>query len=251
MRAIRYLWAIAILLGAPLVGAPNLSAAPYRIASIEAGNLLTSGGVRISLDELVWPKRADWLATLVGAEITLDRSLFEGKGQLKNRYGDLNGQVITADYGWLQYYLIGEGLALWKGVGPYPASLSTALLSAEAQARKRGKGIWKRRRVLKTEALNHSGVVSGFQVVSGQVRAVRRVRGTLYLNFGDDWRTDFTVAILPKYKRNFKTIDWKMNDLKMKWVRVRGKIRVYNGLYMELYFPQQIELLTDPALEQE
>jgi len=69
------------------------------------------------------------------------------------------------------------------------------------------------------------------------------VRGITYINFGDDWKRDFTVAISSKYKVNFKGLDWKFLSLENKWIRIRGQLRTYNGPYMELYFPEQIEFL--------
>ncbi len=87
---------------------------------------------------------------------------------------------------------------------------------------------------------------STFQIVEGQVQNVVSIRGTTYLNFGNDWREDFTASVSSKNKKYFKNQDWKLSELTNKWVRVRGRLRDYNGPYMELIFPQQLEFLGQP-----
>ena len=37
--------------------------------------------------------------------------------------------------------------------------------------------------------------IGTFRLVEGRVLDAARVRGTTYLNFGEDWRNDFTIAV--------------------------------------------------------
>ena len=79
-----------------------------------------------------------------------------------------------------------------------------------------------------------------------------RVRGRLYLNFGDDWRTDFTVTVAPGDARLFDDDPvWAplldaaggLAGLADRRVRVRGWLGRYNGPEITLTHPEQIEFL--------
>ncbi|MEH6474842.1 MAG: thermonuclease family protein [Sneathiella sp.] len=216
--------------------------------SVAKNNILkTVEGPILSLTELFWPKASSPLEDLAGQTVQFDRSKFASPNLNSNRYGDLRGQLSLQGKGWLQRYWIKRGEALWQGAGPYPAELRQELLKAEESARRNKKGIWQRQRVLDAEDLKVLSKQKGFQIVSGRIQSVRRVRGDTYLNFGGDWRRDFTAVISSKYKSKFKGTDWKPESLENKLVRVRGRLRSYNGPYMELYFPEQVEFLNPKA----
>ena len=51
-----------------------------------------------------------------------------------------------------------------------------------------------------------------FQLVEGRVRAAAVVRGRGYLNFGPDWREDFTVSIAPRDRRRFEAAGTAVED---------------------------------------
>jgi len=73
------------------------------------------------------------------------------------------------------------------------------------------------------------------------------VRGRLYLNFGQDWRTDVTVSVRSAALRTFppearEAVHWQGRS-----VRVRGWVQRYNGPLIEADHPEAIELL---AVEQ-
>ncbi len=78
------------------------------------------------------------------------------------------------------------------------------------------------------------------QLVEGVVSEVAEVKGRVFLNFGDDWRTDFTAGIEKgrgaEWPKDFKS-------LKGERVRVRGYLERRNGPYIELAHPSQLEFL--------
>jgi len=233
-----------------MAGILSAVAAPVESFTISAANkniLRTVEGPILSLNELFWPKARSPLGDLEGQRVQFDQSKFSSPELNSNRYGDLRGQLSLRGKGWLQRYWIKQGAALWLGVGPYPTDLRQELLKAEESARRNKKGIWRRQRVLDAEDLKVLSNQKGFQIVSGRIQSVRRVRGDTYLNFGEDWRRDFTAVISSKYKSKFKGSDWKPETLENKVVRVRGRLRSYNGPYMELYFPEQVEFLNPKA----
>ncbi len=73
--------------------------------------------------------------------------------------------------------------------------------------------------------------------------ARRRGQGPRYLNFGDDWRTDFTISIAPKSVRLFKAAGIELGTYEGRSVRVRGWLKSFNGPMIEATHPEQIEVL--------
>lgn len=78
------------------------------------------------------------------------------------------------------------------------------------------------------------------------MRDVARVRGTTYLNFGADWRSDFTVMIDARARRRFDHAGIDLDALEGREVLARGWIRSRNGPMIEATHPEQLQ--TDPAL---
>ena len=69
------------------------------------------------------------------------------------------------------------------------------------------------------------------------------VGGRYFLNFGEDYLTDFTVTIAPPDMRNFRSEGVDLNALEGKRVRVRGWMESYNGPNMLISTPRAIEVL--------
>jgi hypothetical protein len=90
------------------------------------------------------------------------------------------------------------------------------------------------------EAMRH---IDSFQLVEGRVRTVERKGARTFLNFGEDWRSDFTVEIGAKPRRQFVGAGLDPGDYRGKMVRVRGWIRSRNGPLIELVQPEQIEVI--------
>ncbi len=88
------------------------------------------------------------------------------------------------------------------------------------------------------------GLRSTFQIVEGRVEAIAEVRGAVYLNFGSDWRDDFTAGVV-RGRKAAKVANpaFDASALKGKRVRVRGWIERRNGPFIEIVHPGQIEVL--------
>ena len=84
--------------------------------------------------------------------------------------------------------------------------------------------------------LNRTGLVEGV------VTSVSDRANWTFVNFGADWRTDFTVAISARDRRRVAaTLD--LATLAGKRIRVRGWIREWNGPLIEVDVAEQIEVL--------
>ena len=170
-----------------------------------------------------WPLARE--ATAVLAELALGKSvaLCYG-GAREDRYGRVLAQLERADGLWLEGELLRRGLAR---VYTFADNRTAAaqLYAMERQARKARRGIWADRyyAVRKPEeALNHVG---GFELVEGRIVSAAHVSGSVFLNFGEDWRTAFTVRIDGEALRRFRAEGIDPASLEGERVRVRGYVR--------------------------
>ena len=82
-----------------------------------------------------------------------------------------------------------------------------------------------------------------FQLIEGRVLDAAKVKGTVYLNFGADWRTDFTISIPREALKLFEVDGVDPLSLIGESVRVRGWLIKRNGPMIRAKHPKQIELL--------
>jgi len=75
------------------------------------------------------------------------------------------------------------------------------------------------------------------------VIAVDEYRGRRFLNFGADYRSDFTVNIAPEDMRHFRAADIDPALWQGKALRVRGWLESYNGPNLSVAVPGAIEVL--------
>jgi hypothetical protein len=121
------------------------------------------------------------------------------------------------------------------------------LLAAEEESRSRAAGHWAdgNFEVLSTEAVERDGasLAGSFQIVEGIVKAIAEYRGRYFVNFGDDYRTDFTVTIAPADARNFRNAGVDIETWNNAHVRVRGWLELYNGPNLSIAHPGAVEIL--------
>ena len=67
----------------------------------------------------------------------------------------------------------------------------------------------------------------------------------LYLNFGTDWKTDFTVAIDARALKLFKAAGLDPMTWEGRRLRIRGWIKSFNGPLIDVTHPEQIEVLEE------
>ncbi|MDZ7714567.1 MAG: thermonuclease family protein [Rhodovibrio sp.] len=121
--------------------------------------------------------------------------------------------------------------------------LAAAMYAREDTARLAGRGIWGHPfyQVRGTNELD--ALIDTFQVVQARVRDVAAVDGRVYLNFGADWRTDFTVTLAPRTARSFEQEGVDVMAYQGERVQVRGWLERYNGPLIEATHPEQIRML--------
>lgn len=120
------------------------------------------------------------------------------------------------------------------------------LLTVEAQARDAHKGLWqdKRWEVIPATGTVPDTWIGQFHLVEGRVKNVVPMKDQIYLNFGDNWREDFTVEIPRKFLAKFtaQKID-PATYYRDKKLRVRGVLKPVNGVLVTATHPAQLEVL--------
>jgi hypothetical protein len=157
---------------------------------------------------------------------------------------------------WLQNVMLDEGLARVYTFKDNRAC-AAELLASERMARAGERGIWADPFYVVRDAANADDLnrlAGRFEIVEGTVQSAALVRGRLYLNFGADYRSDFTVTVSERDIRVFRQDDrWAallqgeqdrsrgLERLNGDRVRVRGWLSRNNGPEIVVTHPEQIE----------
>lgn len=171
-------------------------------------------------------------------------------GTRSDRYGRALAQVFSIDPHpvWLQQAMLSAGLAR---VYSFPDNFACLkeLRAAEATARAEGKGLWADpfyaiRRADQPQGF--AALAGRYELVEGRVVSVAARAGRTYVDFGRQWRDDFTAVIDAAALRRFKTDGIDPAGLAGALVRVRGWIELRDGPLIEVTHPAQIEVLARP-----
>lgn len=176
-----------------------------------------------------------------------NRSLVEGKKVKiefdlvkKDRYGRLLGYCFVEGV-FVNAKLIEQGYAV---IYTFPPNVkySDLFYQLQVQARESQKGLWAGYEVIDhTQANQYLNQVA---TVSGLVAKAYKSKKCIFLNFGNNWKTDFTVVIFPSSYDYFhqKGID-PLTFYTGKLVQVSGRVREYNGPEIIVNTPYEIEIL--------
>lgn len=164
-------------------------------------------------------------------------------GQRVDRYNRLLAHLFTKDGTWVQEELLRDGLARVYSF-PDNRALVDEMLLHEGVSRKQRNGIWRVPYYLVLDTQAAQTQIDRFALVEGRVREVAQVRGRTFLNFGADWKTDFTISIAPKHLKRFQNDGIAMDDYTGRRIRVRGWLKSYNGPVIDVTHPEQIEVLS-------
>lgn len=175
-----------------------------------------------------------------GTEVYLYQTRRQDIGRL-NRMGQTLAHLVRKkDGAWINGRILAAGMARVMPSDVNPEKTSD-MLKAENTAQQNRAGLWARYPVLIPD--NADKGIGSFRIVDGVVRNAATSQNNLYLNFGDNWRTDFTVMLTPGVRKNLARRGIDALALKERHVRVRGDIREYNGPFMELINPDALEVL--------
>jgi endonuclease YncB( thermonuclease family) len=228
---------------------------------VDGDTVVIADGTQVRLVGLQAPKRAlgrrgfvPWPLSEEAAEalsgLVLDQAVQLAYGGVQiDRYGRRLAHLVRAADGlWVQGEMIRRGLGrAYTNFADNRGGLRT-LLAIEAEAREARRGIWGLRfyAIRRADALARADgedAVDSFQLVEGVVKAVERVSGRTFLNFGEDWTTDFTGVVQPEDAGLFEAEGIDLARLQGRRIRLRGWVTWRNGPAIDIAIPEQIELV--------
>lgn len=193
-----------------------------------------------------WPPEIDTIKAL--SDLILAKKIkLAFSGRRTDRYGRLLAHVFVDDNGrqsWVQGTLLASGYARAYGF-PESFACSRELLAHELEARRKRLGLWNNGvyRMLPADHASEVMKLRGKYVrVTGIVVSVGRTKSATYLNFSNDWQTDFTVHIDKKVLAANPEFDRSLDSLSGKTVVVRGWIERRNGPLIDIADPSQLEM---------
>lgn len=162
-----------------------------------------------------------------------------------DRWGRTLAHLQMGDDGdWIQGRMLMVGMARVRTF-PRTANGARAMLDLERTARANDHGIWSDWFYRVRNPDEAWGDLDSVQLVEGRVVDVATVRGTSYLNFGRDWRNDFTFRIKTDPRRAFRRAGVDIDGLMRRRVRGRGWVFPLNGPTIDLTHPEQLEVLEE------
>lgn len=147
-----------------------------------------------------------------------------------------------SDKSWVQGVLLSLGLAQVQ-TGQRTPEMAEAMYAIEDQARSEKIGVWEDEKFQVKTTSSISDHLDSFQIVEGIVTSTALKSNRVFLNFGKDWRKDFTVSVSPEDKKFFVKQGYDPLAWNKKYLRVRGWVRDYNGPFIEINHPQAVEVL--------
>ena len=232
------------------------------VRSVSDGDTLyLDDGLKVRLSAIQAPKlplgRVGFKAWPLGEESKAAlKSLVKGKtlqlyygGEQRDRYGRALAQTFTLNDKderdiWLQEEMVRLGMAR---VYTWPDTFQDAkkLYAAEIKARDAKRGIWGHDyyRIRSPEPNALAQDVDSYQIIQGVITSAADVRGQIYLNFGADYKTDFTIAIAKRDRKRFEKAEIDPLSLEGATVRVRGWVELSNGPMVWLDHPERLEVL--------
>jgi micrococcal nuclease len=187
-----------------------------------------------------WPMAPEAKAAL--EELILRQEVVLGfGGRDHDRYGRLLAHLFRESDGlWVQGEMLARGLARVYTFADNRA-LAGDLLAREREARQARRGIWAldHYAILTPETANRA--LDQYALIEGRVVRAGEAHGAAYLNFGPDWKTDFTAVIRAPGLRVFAEEEIDVAAYQGRRIRVRGWVESWNGPMIEITHPEQIE----------
>lgn len=191
-----------------------------------------------------WPLAEESRTALAGVVGGRRVSLRLGENA-RDRNGRTLAHVVRDDGLWIQGDMLRQG---WARMYTFPDNrrLATEMRALEAEARTAKRGIWVHpfyavRRAGDENLANDNDT---FQIVIGRVAAAAKTKDRLFLNFGADFRSDFTASIGKRDWPAFAVLD--PLALTGAEIEVRGWISLRGGPAIDVTHPEQIAVLRPP-----
>lgn len=194
----------------------------------------------------IWPLAEEAKRAL--EELALGQNIALRYGsQRMDRHGRVLAHMFIGEHEvWAQKAMLEQGLARVYSFYDNRFCL-TELLKTEGQARADRIGIWDGEMFYAIRRADRPAIllerIDSYEVVEGRIINAAKAGSRVYLNFGLNWREDFTVIIERNGLRLFEAAGIDPLQLEDALVRVRGWVENRDGPRIEITHPEQIELL--------
>ena len=192
------------------------------IAAIESdGTLTLSDTTRVTLTGLYYPdqeRAVKELQRYIGEPCVL-------KAREEDRYGRTRAILQLVSGQSVQEVLLQRGVAVVYSSENVPQTKTWMASESETALRP-----------LTKSPTTATSALGKFALVKGRITRIYAAKEATYLNFGNDWKSDFSVTIPKRMLRNITLPS--VGDT----VRVRGIVHAENGPMITLTHPSQLEL---------
>src|SRR3954471_15860323 len=158
-----------------------------------------------------WPLAQEAKAQLEKLVLNQRVTLSYG-GARMDRHGRTLAHLHTDDGAWAQGEMLSRGLARVYTFADNRAA-APDLLALEAKAREAKRGIWALNHYSVQDADGKVGPPDTYQLVEGTVVEVADVLGKFFLNFGQDYKKDFTASISARDAKSFALAGMDLKSL--------------------------------------
>lgn len=189
-----------------------------------------------------WPLADKSKQELANLTLGKDITIYTGQPE-KDRHGRWLGYAVV-DGQWVQEKMLAQGMARYYAYRGQKTihqnhAYDAQLQQAEAAARQSKTGIWENAVYQMLTPKTAHDAVGTYGIVKGKVASVAVRKDRIYINFGPDYKTDFTVVVLPPLHKKIDTFE----HLAGKTIEARGWIKSYNGPMIEVDHLEQLKLL--------
>ena len=172
-------------------------------------------------------------------------------GRRLDRYGRHLAHVFLKGGGddrWVQGELLTSGAARAYAL-PGSTACGPELIAHEQEARNARRGLWANG-VYRPKPADRAAYLmtlrNRFERVEGIVASVSRTKSAIYLNFGTDWKSDFTARVAGDALAAHAEWEKGLMNMKGRSIVVRGWIERRNGPMIDVVDPSQIETTPPP-----
>lgn len=189
-----------------------------------------------------WPL-ASWVRSHFADIVEGQRLTLYCNGADFDRHGERVALAKLANGAWLHEVMLKDGLARVAILSKNTA-FAAALYEMEEEARAAKRGLWDHPSYAVLDAAKPDDIITGrYHVLRGVIQTVSITKLKTYINFGEDYRTDFTLELTPKVTRDFISGGIDVEGLQGVTIEVRGWVDWRGGPRIILTHPSQIRLL--------
>lgn len=157
-------------------------------------------------------------------------------------YGRILGYCFRKDM-FINAKLIEEGMAVLY-TKPPNVKYTELFIKAQEEARRLRKGLWGTYESISSN--DAYKFINQIRAVEGRVLSTYKSSKVVYLNFGSNYKTDFTVIIFNDCLKFFRDKGIEPEAFyRNKLVKVWGRIREYNGPEIIVCMPYQIKVMNE------